>query len=102
MEKPRKERKKVMLVCGSGIASSTLVAPTVEEILRASPYNCELIKGGLGDLENMVHRIDLILTTINLPDDIVQKGFPVVVVTGLFSGENERVKLEILEKLEQQ
>ena len=100
LKKQRKIRKKVMLVCGSGIASSTLVAPTVEEILRASPYNCELIKGGLGDLKDKIDQIDLLLTTITLPGDMGLTDVPVVTVTGLFSGEKERIKVEILEKLD--
>jgi|LSQX01.2.fsa_nt_gb galactitol-specific phosphotransferase system IIB component len=91
-----------MLVCGSGIVSSTLVAPTVEEILRESPYNCELIKGGLGDLKDKINQIDLLLTTITLPKDIEQVGVPVVSVTGLFNGEEEKIKRDILEKLDGQ
>lgn len=99
MEKPKKIKKKVMLVCGSGIVSSTIVTPTIEEILRASPYNCELIKGRLSDLKDRVHQIDLLLTTVALPKDIGQGDVPVVTVTGLFSGEKEKLKQEILEKL---
>ena len=94
-----KPRKKVILVCGSGIVSCTLIAPIVEEILAESPYNCELIKGRFHDIPLHIKTLDLILTTVPLPRDIATAGVPVVVVTKLFGGAKEEVKQEILKAL---
>lgn len=102
MKRPKKPKKKVMLVCGSGIVSSTIVTPTIEDILRESPYNCELIKGTIGDLKDRLDKVDLILTTVALPDNFTKGQVPIIVVTGLFSGEKERIKKEVLGKLQEE
>jgi len=93
-----KPKKKVMLVCGSGIVSSTLIAPVIEEILEKSPYLCELIKGRIHEIPQRLKDLDLILTTVPLRGIDVGK-VPVVVVTGLFAGRREEVEKQILEAL---
>jgi galactitol-specific phosphotransferase system IIB component len=95
-----KPRKKVLLVCGSGIVSCTLIAPIIEEILNESPYSCELIKGRFLDIPSQLDKLDLILTTVPLPNDIVSGTVPVVVVTKLFGGAREEVKQQIFKALE--
>lgn len=94
-----KPRKKVMLVCGSGIVSCTLIAPIVEDILNETPYSCELVKGRFHDIPLHMKTLDLILTTVPLPKDIVSGTVPVVVVTRLFGGAKEEVKQQILKAL---
>ncbi|MGB9591305.1 MAG: PTS sugar transporter subunit IIB [Candidatus Kryptoniota bacterium] len=94
-----KPRKKVLLVCGSGIVSCTLIAPVVEEILNETPYNCELIKGRFHDIPLHIKTLDLILTTVPLPKDVASGTVPVVVVTRLFGGAKEEVKQQILKAL---
>jgi len=94
-------KKRVMLVCGSGIVSSTLVFPVVEEILKESGYRFELIKGTFSEFEGK-GKLDLILTTVSpLPKKIVESGIPVVVVTPLFRGDRQAVEGKILSALKQ-
>lgn len=101
MKRQKKQKKKVMLVCGSGIVSCTLIMPPVEEILETSPYRCELIKGRFHDIPARIDQLDLILTTVPLPEEFDLKGVPVVVVMGLFGGKNkEEIKKEVHKALE--
>lgn len=101
-KKSKSGKKRIMLVCGSGIVSSTLIMPPIEEILSECPYNCELIKGTFNDIPLKMKSggLDLILTTVSpLPKSIEETGVPVVVVTQLFRGEKTEVSKEIREKL---
>lgn len=97
----KKSPRVVMLVCGSGIISSVIAAPTVESILQSSPYNCELIQGKLSDIKDRLNQIDLLLTTVALPKEIDPENVPVVDINGLFSGEEEKIKQDIMEKLQE-
>ena len=97
----QKPRKKVMLVCGSGIVSCTLIMPPVEEILESSPYRCELIKGRFHDIPLRIKQLDLILTTVPLPKDLDIRDVPVVVVMGLFGGQSkDEIKRQVHEALD--
>jgi galactitol-specific phosphotransferase system IIB component len=100
MASGQKIKKKVMLVCGSGIVSCTLIMPPVEEILESSPFRCELIKGRFHDIPSRIDNLDLILTTVPLQDEFDLKGVPVVIVMGLFGGGNkEEIRKQIHEAL---
>lgn len=97
--KDKKDKKRIMLVCGSGMVSSTLVYPMVEEILKEGGFRFEIIKGGYNDVKNHAS-INLILTTVSpLPKEVVEMGIPVVVVTALFKGDKESVRENIFTEL---
>ncbi|WP_066505088.1 hypothetical protein [Abyssisolibacter fermentans] len=95
-----KSRKRIMLVCGSGMVSSTLVHPMVEEILKEGGFRFEVIKGGFNDIKNHSN-IDLVLTTLStkLPKDVTDLNIPTVVVTPLFKGDKEAVREQIYAEL---
>ncbi len=94
-----KPKKRIMLVCGSGMVSSTLVYPMVEEILKEGGYRFEIIKGSFNDVKNNSN-IALILTTVSpLPKEVVETGIPITVVTALFRGDKDAVKGDIFSKL---
>lgn len=94
-----KTRIKVLIICGSGLVTSTIVASSIEDMLRKSPYNCELIQGGLKDMRNF-EQASLILTMVTLPEDIDPGDVLVIDVSGLYSEKEERLQQEILEMLE--
>ncbi|SKC88072.1 PTS sugar transporter subunit IIB [Maledivibacter halophilus] len=97
--KEKKDKKRIMLVCGSGMVSSTLVYPMVEEILKEGGFRYEIIKGGFNDIKKYAN-INMILTTVSpLPKNVVEMGIPVVVVTSLFKGDKESVRDNIYEVL---
>jgi len=92
-----------MLVCGSGIATSTMVYPVVEDILREGGYSFKIIKGNFHDIKNYTN-LDVIMTTMAaLPQDILDMKIPVVHVAPLLYGDKDSVSkaiYEVLEKLE--
>jgi galactitol-specific phosphotransferase system IIB component len=97
---------KFLLVCGSGIVSCTLVAPTIEDMLREMfKANFELIKGSFLDIPSYITRIDCILTTVPLSQELKElakrNNVGVVIVTDIFAGKKEKVKEEIVKMLKE-
>jgi galactitol-specific phosphotransferase system IIB component len=96
------KRYRVMLVCGSGIVSSTLVHPLVEDIMKDNGYKCQIIKGGFNDIKG-TSNIDLILTTMGeFPREITELNIPIVVVTALFKGDTDAVAADINKALKKE
>lgn len=94
----RKALKNIMLVCGSGIATSSLIAPMVEEILKDNKINYKLIKGSINDISTYDKNVDLVLTTVPLPKEVSER-VPVVVVIELLAGKKEEVSKKIMKTL---
>ena len=90
---------KVMLVCGSGIASSSMILPQCERCLDELGYNYKIIKGSFKEIKDTPN-IDLVLATLlTMPDFIKELNIPTVSVAKLFSGDRENVKAAIKKAL---
>jgi len=104
MNNDTKKRKvlRVLLVCGSGIVSSEMVAPRVEDILsELINKNYVLSKGRIYDIERYASegRIDVVLSTVAINSDMLsQTKVPIIIVTDLLMGKKERVT-EALKKV---
>lgn len=79
-------RVRILIACGSGIATSTVAQERVKEILAEEAIPAAITKGTVGQVESLQDSVDLILVTTryNRPLDK-----PVVSVFGLISGINE-------------
>lgn len=91
----KSERINIMLVCGSGIVTSTLVYPQVESILQKNHYNYRLIKGGFHDIRNHPN-VNLILATMtDVPSEVKKLDIPVIAVTALLKGDTAEIEEQI-------
>jgi PTS system galactitol-specific IIB component len=91
---PRKKR--VLIVCGSGIATSTMVAMKVEELLREHGIAAETRRCMTSEAKTAAKDADLIVAT----SQIVDVAIPVVNGIPFISGVGmDKVKQEILELL---
>ena len=99
--KNTKGKIKVMIVCGSGIVTSSLAANKVEDILDNSQYEYEIIKASVGELSNFNKKADVILTTCNIDKGLVN-GIPVLEARGLLSGKTDEIKEKLMEVLDTQ
>ena len=89
--KPVKKKIKLILVCGSGIASSTLVYPMVEDLLRDNGYDYEILKGTFNDVKNYMD-LDMVMTTLTyLPQEVIDLNIPIITVTTLLKGDYETI-----------
>lgn len=98
-EKEEKQSLKVLLVCGSGIVTSTLVAPEVESILNDLTHNNYVLhKGTIYDAPKYSANgeVDVILTTVPFPPDLLKQiKVPVITVTDLLRGRKKKVLEEL-------
>lgn len=95
-----KKHLRVMLACGSGVCTSSLVVPMVEEILDNEGYNYEIIKGSIFQIKDHPN-LDICLTTFTqIPKDVEELGIPVVSFAPLFKGDKETVLRNIKRGLE--
>ncbi len=96
----KKKRIRVMLACGSGVCTSSLVIPMVEDILDDCGYSYDIVKGSIFEIKNHPN-LDLVMTTMtNMPEDVLELGFPIVSYAPLFKGDSDTVQKNIKRALE--
>ena len=90
-------RKRILVVCGAGIATSTVVARKLEEKLQEKGIDVETRQCKAAEVEGMLDNVDLIVSTTPVPDDI---KVPVVKTLAFLTGIGEDKAIEeIVRKL---
>ncbi|WP_152654546.1 PTS sugar transporter subunit IIB [Oceanobacillus sp. CFH 90083] len=83
----------IAVACGSGIATSTIAADAVKEVLEEENISdYKIIKTSMTELPNIIDQVDIVLTTNNYETD--EK--PHLNIMGFVTGMNED---ELKEKL---
>lgn len=91
--------KRIIVACGSGIATSTMISSHLSELLDQHHISYELIQCSLQEIDSYVDDADLIVTSMDL-----QKNFSIPKVTAisfLTSIGAEETEKEILRVLNQ-
>lgn len=70
--------KKVLVICGTGVATSTVVASEIREHCHGQGIDVDVVQGKVMDLLSGTPACDLIVSTTEVPD-----GLDVPVVAGL-------------------
>ncbi|MCD4526512.1 PTS sugar transporter subunit IIB [Nocardioides sp. cx-173] len=70
--------KKVLVICGTGVATSTMVASSIKEHCAAQGIDVQVTQGKVMDLLGSTPDVDVIVATTAVPD-----GITVPVVPGL-------------------
>jgi len=78
---------KVLVACGSGIATSTVAQEKVKEILRDAKIPAKITKGTVGQLPVLQNGVDVIMLTTRYGKPLNK---PVIQVFGLISGINDQ------------
>ena len=58
--------KKIVIACGAGLATSSMVREKVEEELKKHGVPCEIIQCTLHEVEGYDGQVDLIITTMKV------------------------------------
>jgi galactitol PTS system EIIB component len=83
---------KVLIVCGSGIATSTMVAVKVKEMLEAHGFTAEVKQAAVNTYQRDVANFDLIVSTSKINPPI-----PMVIGISYITGRNiEETNQQIL------
>lgn len=90
-------RKNVIVACGGGIATSTIIADKVLKILSDANIKVNVTQCALSELTNEVSNADLIVTSMKVESDF---GVPIVLGTPLLTGMgDEETREKIIEIL---
>lgn len=90
--------KIILIACGTAIATSTVVAKAVEEILTERGIEVITRQCKAAEVSSLAPNADLIVTTTPVPSDI---GIPVVKTLAFITGiGKEQAIEEIIKKLE--
>lgn len=89
---------KILVACGSGVATSTIAQEAVKEIAEKAGIKAKIVKGTIAEVPAKQKDVDLVLTTANYRQPLEK---PYMSVFGLVSGvgrANTEKKLEELMK----
>lgn len=91
--------KNVIVACGGGIATSTIIADKVSELLKEANIENSVTQCTLSELYHEVGKADLVVTSMKVDSDL---GVPTVLGTPLLTGigeeETKKKILDILSK----
>lgn len=87
--------KKVLVICGTGVATSTMVATSITEHCAAEGIDVQISQGKVMDLLGGTPDADVIVATTAVPDNVtvpVVSGMPFLTGVGRDSALAEVVK----------
>ena len=90
--------KKILVICGTGVATSTMVASSIRDHLAGQGIDAQISQGKVMDLVNGTPDVDLIVATTAVPDTVT---VPVVAGLAFLTGIGQDVALaEIVSHLQ--
>ncbi|MFD2922257.1 PTS sugar transporter subunit IIB [Halobacillus naozhouensis] len=91
------EKKQVLVACGAGIATSTVVNGAIEEMVKDNNLKVDLVQIKIAEIGGYVDTADLLVTTAMTKKDY---PFPVINAQSFLTGiGTENTKQQILEEL---
>lgn len=89
------KKGKILVACGAGIATSTVVCNRVENLVKDNNLNAEVVQCKIAEVSSLQGDADLIVSTTILPK---QYDIPAIVATGYISGIGmEQIDQQILD-----
>jgi len=86
---------KILVACGSGVATSTVAQEAVKKILAEAKIPAKIYKSTMSEIPSKAPDVDVIMVTTNYRNPVDK---PVIKVFGLISGIGEAaIKKEIIE-----
>jgi len=86
--------KRVLIICGTGVATSTVVAAKVRDHCAAAGIDVQVSQGKVMDLLSGTHDVDLVVATTQVPDTVT---VPVVAGLPFLTGIGEEAALAEIE-----
>jgi len=74
---------KIIIACGSGVATSTLIASKVEDLLKKNDVKAQVIQCSLNEVDGLLKDATLVVTSMGR---LVVKDVPVVVALPYITG----------------
>jgi len=83
--------KKILVACGTAIATSTVVARAIEEALEARGIQIITRQCKATEVESLVQGMDLVVTTTPVPSNL---GVPVIQTLAFLTGIGKEAVIE--------
>lgn len=84
-------RKTILVACGTAVATSTVVAKSIEEILRDRGIDVVTRQCKASEVASMISGVDLVVTTTPLPGNL---GVPVIQTLAFLTGIGKEAVIE--------
>jgi len=84
-------RKTILVACGTAVATSTVVAKSIEEILRDRGMDVITRQCKASEVPSMITGVDLVVTTTPLPGNL---GVPVIQTLAFLTGIGKEAVIE--------
>lgn len=92
-----KAKVKVLVACGSGVATSTIAQEAIKEIAQEAGVPIEIYKGTIAEVPSKQNTVDVVFTTANYRKPLDK---PYLSVFGLIAGINtEKTKKDVADLL---
>lgn len=76
--------KKVLVICGTGVATSTVVMGKLKDFLKEKNLDVQLMQGKVSDVLNQADDYDVIISTTLVPESLKSKVISAVpLLTGM-------------------
>lgn len=66
-------KKRILIACGSGIATATLVSEHIKDLLKANNLEAEVVSTGIREIMYEASKADIVVTTVKYRGDDVGK-----------------------------
>ncbi len=80
-------KKKILVACGAGIATSTVVCGKVEQLVKENNIDAEIIQCKIAEVASKQDEADLIVSTTILPTTY---KIPAIIATSYITGINTK------------
>lgn len=80
-------KKKILVACGAGIATSTVVCGKVEQLVKDNNVDAEIIQCKIAEVASKQDEADLIISTTILPTTY---KIPAIIATAYITGMNTK------------
>ena len=92
---------RVLVACGSGIATSTVIATRVRELLEDNGYSCKVEQRKITEVEGLAPDYDIIVSSV--PDTVKTPAvFAINYLTGMNKEATDAEILKIVKELDAQ
>ncbi|MCD2346909.1 PTS sugar transporter subunit IIB [Clostridium guangxiense] len=78
------KRKVILVACGAGIATSTIVCERIEELIKKNKLNARVLQCKISEVYSLEKEADLLLSTTLLPTNY---SIPAIRAMAYISGE---------------
>ena len=76
-------QKTILVVCGTGMASSAIIGDAVHELLKRNKVDSKVILCRYSQIKSYLSQADLVIASVNPPEELER---PVILGTGFLTG----------------